>query len=81
MIKIIILFLFAPRFFRDMPSMQSGMFIAGAYKKSPWYSHTPETMEIYGRRRAYVRARWLALKLDWHRASNEVEIIWFVDNV
>ena len=76
--KFLLLALFAPRFFADMPPREGGTYIAGAYKYSPFYVHTPEEVRVKGRRRAYVAARWMALVIDWNTATDEVGVRWTV---
>ena len=77
-LKLILLAIFAPRFFADMPPKGEGRYLASAEKYSRFYGHTPVERVVMGRRRAYVTARWLALMLDWGRHTNEVGIRWTV---
>lgn len=76
--KLILLAVFAPRFFVDMPPREAGFYVAGAEKYSRFYRHAPLEQEVRGRRRAYLIARWLALVLDFNRCTNEVGVRWFV---
>lgn len=80
-IKLMLLACFAPRFFADMPPRGGGRYLAGAEKYSRFYCHPPHELEVFGRRRAYVAARWLALMLDWNCCTKEVGIRWFVRRI
>lgn len=80
-IKLILLAFFAPRFFADMPPRGAGRYLASAEKYSRFHCHTPHEMEVSGRRRAYVAARWLALMIDWNRCTNEVGVRWMIQRI
>lgn len=77
-----ILFLLAPRFLRDMPKPAKGLYHAKAYTQSHWYKSTKASEVVNGRLRAYIRARWLALKVDWSMPSggrwDEIGVTWEV---
>lgn len=76
--KLPLLLLFAPRFLADMPPKGPGRFIASAEKYSRFFCHSSRERTVFGRRRAYVAARWLALVLDWGRHSDAVGVRWAV---
>jgi hypothetical protein len=74
--KLVLLAIFAPRFFADMPPRGAGRYLASAQKYSHFYCHAPIERKVVGRRRAYAAARWFALVLDWGRVTDSVGIRW-----
>ena len=81
--KTLLLLLFAPRYLSDMPADAPGSYEAVALTASPWYRAECAVERVEGRRAAYRRARWLALKLDQSTKSSalEVGVIWQIRQV
>jgi hypothetical protein len=77
--KFILMLLFCPHFLRDMPKPMKGQFVAKAYTVSPFRSNCIRFNQSYNcRRKAYLVARWEALKLDWTITNPEIGIGWAV---
>jgi hypothetical protein len=76
--KLLLLMLCVPDFLRDMPPRQAGVFIAETSSVSPWFRWVRYSKKVNGRRRAYIRARWEALKVDWITSSPECGVTWSV---
>lgn len=68
-----------PRFFKDMPKDQPGIWVACVIRYSPWHSREVWCRDFQGLRRAYIAARLRALWEDWVTFSwEEVGIKWAV---
>lgn len=73
--KWIIMALFCPRFFKDMPKNKSGYYFAEAISTSIFRAPRIVYSErVKGFRKAYLKARWMALKLDWKIPWEEIWI-------
>jgi hypothetical protein len=61
-----------------MPPDEPGRYQAQAYTASPWNKWVRFSIETTSRRKAYLKARWAALQLEWTALSNECGIFWEV---
>lgn len=78
--KFLLMLLFCPEFLRKLPLDARGQYLAEAGTVS-FCGHRwmRVSVPISGRRAAYLRARWEALKLDWFGHTHpESEIVWCV---
>lgn len=74
-------FFYMPRFFKDMPKCESGLFVARVSTDPFITGLYVEHRRLYlGRRRAYVAARFMALHLG-HRFPAALSIDWSVERL
>lgn len=81
--KTLLMRLFCPEFLAKMPPNTPGQYLAEAGTVS-FCGHRwmRVSIPVSGRRAAYLRARWEALKLDWFGHTHpESEIVWCVRSV
>ena len=82
--KFLLMLLFCPEFLVKMPRANTpGEYLAEAGTVSFCGHHWMRvSVSVSGRRAAYLRARWEALKLDWFgHTHSESEIVWRVIGV
>jgi len=81
--RTLLMLLFCPEFLRRIPQNTPGQYLAEAGTVS-FCGHRwmRVSVPVSGRRAAYLRARWEALKLDWFGSTSpESTIVWCVRSV
>ncbi len=78
--KTILLTLFAPNYWKEMPKKESGNFLARVYTFSIRRDNLRYVRSFNDRREAYIMARWMALMWDWKTDSHngQVGVSWEV---
>lgn len=76
--KTLLMLLFCPGYLARMPKDEPGDYVAEAYSLSfAGYEWVRSSVTVSGRRAAYKRARWEALKLQiWGAVHSECAIKW-----